>query len=475
MTKSFLSELRTIDNTVVLEDTADTAPHLRDWRKRQQGRALAVVLPGSTAAVASVVALCAQHGVPLYPQGGNTSLCGGSVPDESGNGIVVNLRRMNKIRSIAPNDNSMIVDAGCVLAVVQEAARSVDRLFPLSLGAEGSCQIGGNIATNAGGIAVVRYGNTRELVLGIEAVLPDGTIWNGLRTLRKNNTGYDLKHLFIGSEGTLGIVTGAALKLFPRPANTITAFVAMSTIENVSQLAVDIQTAFPGIVSAIELLSASELELVFRHVRDTARPLSSTAPWYVLVELAGSEDEAVLSDRFMELLQHALETGAASDATIAASERQREQLWQLRHHIAEANSKEGMGITLDIAVPPAKIPLFVNKAQAALRSGYPDAMPVVVGHLGDGNLHYIAMFSHADWAAVDDKRTVTANLKRLVFDIAVACGGTFSAEHGIGSAHLAEMARYKDAAELALMRQTKEIIDPQGIMNPGRLLPPSAT
>lgn len=471
MSEEFLAELRAIPASIVVDDPVAMQPHLIDWRKRHEGRAVAVVFPGSTEAVAATVELCARHRVPVYPQGGNTSVCGGSVPDETGSGVVVNLRRMNRVLSVDPKDNSMLVEAGCVLASVQQAAQAADRLFPMSLGAEGSCQIGGNIATNAGGTAVVRYGNMRDLVLGIEAVLPDGSVWNGLRTLRKNNSGYDLKSLFIGAEGTLGIVTAAALKLFPRPRHSITALVAVSTIEDAAALAEGVQIAFPGSVSAIELISASELNLVVRHIPGTKPPLSGDAPWFVLIEIAGSESEAMMEERLAALLEEPLAGGAVTDATIATSERQRQQLWHIRHHVTEANVKEGMGLTHDIAVPPARVPEFVRRAEKSLHAAFPQAVPVVVGHLGDGNLHYIAMFTHVDWAATSDKQACTRTVNHLLYDIAAELGGTFSAEHGIGSIHIEEMERYKSPEELALMHAVKRMLDPQGIMNPARVLP----
>jgi FAD/FMN-containing dehydrogenase len=473
MSETFLSELRTVPDTAITDVPAEMEAHLVDWRKRHFGKALAVAFPASTAAVAQIVKLCAHHRVPIYPQGGNTSVCGGSVPDAAGGGIVLNLRRMNRILSVDARDNSMLVEAGCVLAQVQEAARAVDRLFPMSLGAEGSCQIGGNLATNAGGTAVLRYGNMRDLVLGIEAVMPDGTIWNGLRALRKNNSGYDLKNLFIGSEGTLGIITAAVLKLFPLPQHNVTALIAVPSIEDAASLASDLQSGFPGLVSAMELISSSELELVIRHIPDTARPLPTQAPWYVLTEMAGADDAAAMSDRLTDLLEAPLAAGRVLDATIATSERQRQQLWHIRHHVTEANVKEGMGITHDIAVPPARIPQFVRLAEAALATRFVNATPVVVGHLGDGNLHYIAMFSHGDWAATADKPACTAAVNHLIYDIAAELGGTFSAEHGIGSIHIAEMERYKPPSELALMQAMKRTLDPLGIMNPGRVLPPA--
>lgn len=470
MPDGFLSELAAIHDIAPFDTPADMQPFLTDWRKRHNGRARAVVSPGSTAAVAQVVALCARHRVPIFPQGGNTSLCGASVPDESGNGIVLSLRRMNRILSVDPQDNSMIVEAGCVLATIQEKALAAGRLFPMSLGAEGSCQIGGNVSTNAGGTAVVRYGNTRDLVLGLEAVLADGTVWNGLRTLRKNNTGYDLKNLLVGAEGTLGIVTKVALRLFPLPRHRVTAFVALPTIEAASQLAGDVQNAFPGTVSAVELLSASQFELVATHAPNAIRPLSSTAPWYVLIELAGMEDEDALSARFAGVLEAGMAASDIADAVIATSERQRQQLWYIRHSVAEANVKAGRGVAHDAAVPPARIPEFVNRAEAALAAQFPKATPIVVGHLGDGNLHYYAMFERAGWALYPEAQTIAA-INRIIYDIAVELGGTFSAEHGIGSIHLDDMRRYKDPRELAAMAALKAALDPLGIMNPGRVLP----
>lgn len=471
MNVTFLTKLRAIPDTLLAEEQGDMELHLVDWRRRHFGRALAVAFPASTQAVSEIVKLCGQHGVPIFPQGGNTSVCGGSVPDESGRGIVLNLRRMNRIRAIDADDNSIQVEAGCVLANVQEAARAAGRLFPMSLGAEGSCQIGGNLATNAGGTAVLRYGNMRDLVLGIEAVMPDGTIWNGLRALRKNNSGYDLKNLLIGSEGTLGIITAAVLKLFPSPQHSVTALIAAPSIEDAADLAGRIQSGMPGLVSAMELISESELDLVIRHIAGSVRPLATRAPWHVLAELAGADEPSAMAERLTSLLEAPLAAGTVSDATIATSERQRQQLWHLRHHVTQANVQAGMGITHDIAVPPARIPDFVRRAETVLAERFPEATPVIVGHLGDGNLHYIAMFSHARWSETADKPGLTAEVNHMFYDIAAELGGTFSAEHGIGSIHVAEMERYKPAEELALMVSVKRLLDPKGIMNPGRVLP----
>ncbi|MBJ2152730.1 FAD-binding oxidoreductase [Paracoccus sp. IB05] len=466
-----LSRLRAIPGLAIVTDADDMAPHLVDWRRRHSGAALALVLPSDTAAVSAVLRACFETGTPVFPQGGNTSVCGGSVPDESGAGIILNLARMNAIRKIDADDDSIIVEAGCILQKVQEAAASADRLFPMSLGAEGSCQIGGNIATNAGGTGVLRYGNMRDLVLGLEVVLADGTVWEGLRTLRKNNSGYDLRNLFAGSEGTLGVITAAALRLFPRPPHTLTAMLAARGNDAVLALARQLRSAFPGEVSALEILSQSQMAIVLRHVPGAKLALPEDADWYLLAEVSGSTAPEALEERLTDALAPAFEAGAVLDAVLATSERQRGELWGLRHHVTEGNVKEGMGLTHDIAVPLAQIGPFIAAAGAWLARELPQAVPVVVGHLGDGNLHYIAMFSHADWAAVSDKPGLTAHLNHALYDIAAAMGGTFSAEHGVGSIHIADMARYKPEAELRMMRAIRQLLDPKGLMNPGRVLP----
>ncbi len=466
-----LSRLRAIPGLAIVTDADDMAPHLVDWRRRHSGAALALVLPSDTAAVSAVLRACFETGTPVFPQGGNTSVCGGSVPDESGAGIILNLARMNAIRKIDADDDSIIVEAGCILQKVQEAAASADRLFPISLGAEGSCQIGGNIATNAGGTGVLRYGNMRDLVLGLEVVLADGTVWEGLRTLRKNNSGYDLRNLFAGSEGTLGVITAAALRLFPRPPHTLTAMLAVRGNDAVLALARQLRSAFPGEISALEILSQSQMAIVLRHVPGAKLALPEDADWYLLAEVSGSTAPEALEERLTDALVPAFETGLVLDAVLATSERQRGELWGLRHHVTEGNVKEGMGLTHDIAVPLAQIGPFIAAAGAWLARELPQAVPVVVGHLGDGNLHYIAMFSHADWAAVADKPGLTAHLNHALYDIAAAMGGTFSAEHGVGSIHIADMARYKPEAELRMMRAIRQLLDPKGLMNPGRVLP----
>ena len=464
--------MRELVGTASVVTGADMAPHLIDWRKRHTGTAACVVFPRSVEQVSKVLSHCNANGVKVFPQGGNTSVCGGSVPDASGNSILLNLGKMNRILEINANDNSMTVEAGCILADLQEAALEADRMFPLTLGAEGSCQIGGNIATNAGGTNVVRFGNTRDLVLGLQVVLPDGKVWNGLRTLRKNNSGYDLKNLFVGSEGTLGVVTAASLKLFPKPRAVATALLGFDTVDAAVQVGIGLQSAFPGELVGLELISQSEFDISLRHAAKARNPFQQTPLWMVLVELAASTGTSeALTDRLTEALEAPSELGAIVNAVIASSEQQRGDLWNIRHSVTEANGREGMGLTHDIAVPTYRIPDFVAQAGAALAQHYAMAVPVIVGHMGDGNLHYIAMFTHEYWAQVPDKMRMQSDVSHLLYDIAAAMGGTFSAEHGIGSLHVEEMSLYKDAQEVAIMRQVKDLLDPNDTMNPGRVLP----
>ncbi|MCW5260601.1 FAD-binding oxidoreductase [Verminephrobacter eiseniae] len=448
------------------------APHLVDWRKRHVGVADAIVFPRTTEQVADVLRFCAAHAIRVFPQGGNTSVCGGSVPATEGRNIVLALGKMNRILDLNPRNNSMTVQAGCVLADLQEAASKVDRLFPLSLGAEGSCQIGGNIATNAGGTNVVRFGNTRDLVLGLEVVLPDGQIWNGIRTLRKNNSGYDLKNLFIGAEGTLGVVTAAALKLFPKPKSVAAALMGFETVDAAVDEGIRLQGLFPGELVGLELISRSEFEISLRHGHELRNPFpDGVPPWLVLVELASSSVGDALTAQLQDALEAAYESGACQEVVVATSDQHRNEFWRIRHNVTEANGREGMGLTHDIAVPIYTIPAFMERAAAALATHYPQATQVVVGHMGDGNLHYIAMFSHAIWAEVADKAAFQRDLSRRLYDIAAELGGTFSAEHGIGSLHVDEMRVYKNRVEIELMQKIKSLVDPQDMMNPGRVLP----
>ena len=459
------------ENSVLVEAT-DIAKYLHDWRGRHVGKARCVVLPRDTGEVSAVLRACFEAAVPVFPQGGNTSVCGGSVPSPGGEGTVLSLERMNRIRSLQPRDHSIIVEAGCVLSDVQQAARQAERYFPLSLGAEGSCQIGGNIATNAGGTSVLRYGNMRDLVLGLEVVLPDGRVWDGLRTLRKDNSGYDLKNLFIGSEGTLGVVTAAALKLFALLPNTLTAMFALHDVEQAVALGERLQQRFGAELVALELMSRSELEIVLRHIPDSVPPMAEPGQWQLLVELSSAQEESALLEQLHCCVEDAVEHGLVADAIVAANARQRERLWHIRHHVTEANRLEGMGLTHDIAVPVYRIPEFIARAQAMLEQHYPAARVVIVSHLGDGNLHYICMHSHEAWRAMPDGPAYQARLAHDLYDIAATLGGTFSAEHGIGSLHVQEMVTYKQPLELELMHHVKALFDPRGIMNPGRVLRP---
>jgi len=456
----------------VLHTQADVAGYTEDWRGRYAGPALCVVLPASTQQVADVVRLCRAHGVPVLPQGGNTSLCGGAVPTNDGAPpVIVNLARMRRIRRVDAANYSMEVEAGCVLAEIQQTAAAASRLYPISLGAQGSCQIGGTIATNAGGTGVLRYGNTRENVLGLKVVLPDGTIWNGLTALRKNNTGYDLKHLFIGAEGTLGIITAAILKLHPLPITHAVAWFAPDS----PQAALDIlglfQCTCAARLSAFELLDSHQLDTVLTHVPGRRNPLADRHRWHVLVELSDTGEDAELQALLQNVLTQAAEQELLHDAVIAANDAQRAALWEVRHSVSEGNKKAGVGLTTDVAVPVAAVPRFIDEATRAVHQFIPDLPILIVAHLGDGNVHFIPFFTFETWAALSDRQATATALRRAINDVADRLGGTFSAEHGVGASALADMARYKSAPELALMRAIKRALDPDQYFNPGRLLP----
>jgi len=456
----------------VLTDAADTRAFTEDWRGRYSGPARCVALPGNTEQVAAVVKACAEAGSPVLPQGGNTSLCGGAVPDAAAVApVIISLQRMRKIRSIDPSSNAICVDAGCVLADVQRVARENDRLYPISLGAEGSCQVGGTIATNAGGTGVLRYGNTRDNVLGLEVVLPDGSVWNGLYALRKNNTGYDLKHLFIGSEGTLGIVTGAMLKLHPLPTARSIAWLGVASPDAALTILSLFSAACDGRLSGFELMDENQVSLVVEHIAGRRCPLPNPAGWHVLVELSDTSDTEVLDDAMHMVLARALKRELITDAVVASSETQRAAMWEFRHSVSEANKKGGIGLTTDCAVPVSVVPAFIEKATQAVRAIVPDIPVVVVAHLGDGNAHFIPFFSFAKWDAIADKDSFAGRIRRAVNDVAVALGGTFSAEHGVGRTLTGEMARYKPPVEIALMQAVKQAFDPANLFNPGRLLP----
>ncbi|MBP6490861.1 MAG: FAD-binding oxidoreductase [Thauera sp.] len=452
----------------VLEAEADMAPFLSDWRGRYHGRARAVVRPSDTAEVAAVVAACAQAGVAMVPQGGNTGLCGGATPLADGAAVVISLVRLNRIRALDADNDTLTVEAGCTLAAVQEAAQAAGRLFPLSLASEGSCRIGGNLSTNAGGVQVLRYGNTRDLVLGLEVVLPDGRVWEGLRGLRKDNTGYDLKQLFIGAEGTLGIVTAAVLKLFPAIRSRATAWVAVPDPRAAVRLLGMLRAACGDRVSAFEIVGRAALGLVLRHIPGARDPLAGAPAWTVLVELSDPALDAPLDDQLQAVLGEALAQGLAGDAAVAASGAQAQALWALREDISEAQRIEGVSIKHDVSVPVSRIPEFLERAGAALAARWPDVRVVAFGHIGDGNLHYNLSKPAADDNAAFIARTAEVN--RLVHDLVCELGGSISAEHGLGQLKREEVLRYKPALEMELMRRVKQAFDPAGLMNPGKVL-----
>ena len=439
-----------------------------DWRRRYHGRALAVVRPADTAEVAAVVRLCAAQGTPLVPQGGNTGLVGGGVPDASGTQVLLSLRRLNRLREIDAANLSLTAEAGCMLQAVQDAAAAQGLLYPLSLAAEGSCSIGGTLATNAGGTQVLRYGNARELCLGLEVVTPTGEIWAGLGGLRKDNTGYALRDLYIGAEGTLGVITAATLRLFPQPAAQCTALAACATPEACVALLQLAQARLGAGLTGFEVMGRLALDLVARHFPALPRSLAP-APWTVLLELSDTEGEAPAQARFQALLEAALQAGLVDDAAVAASLAQSRQLWQLRECIPLAQAEEGLNIKHDIALPVSRIPAFLAATGSALAAAVPGARLVSFGHLGDGNLHYNVQAPEGE-SADAFLREREAAVNDIVYRAVAAHGGSISAEHGIGALKRDTLPQYKPAVALALMRSIKQALDPQGIMNPGRLL-----
>ncbi|MDE2267856.1 MAG: FAD-binding oxidoreductase [Betaproteobacteria bacterium] len=467
----FLDALRALLGTShVLHLAEDCAPYLTDWRKRYQGRALAVVLPGDAAQVAGVVQLCALHGVGVVPQGGNTGLVGGATPDASGEQIVLSTRRLNRIRSIDPAGGVLVAEAGCVLATVQQAAAEHGQLFPLSLAAEGSCTIGGNLSTNAGGTAVLRYGNARELCLGLEVVTAQGEVLDALNLLRKNNTGYSLRDLYVGAEGTLGIITAAALKLFAQPAAQITALVAVQDVAAAIDLLGLAQVRLGCSLTGFELMSAHSLQLVQQHFLQLALPFELPSAWCVLLESSETEGEPQGRARLESLLEMALNDGLIVNAAVAQSLSQSQALWHLRESIPLAQAQEGLNIKHDIGVPLSRMVAFVESTAELVTQALPGARLVVFGHLGDGNLHYnVQAPVGADAARFLAEHQTVCN--RIVHDAAVACGGTFSAEHGVGQLKRDDLARYGNPVALAQMRALKQALDPQNLMNPGKMWP----
>ncbi|MGO4524880.1 FAD-binding oxidoreductase [Microvirga sp. 2MCAF35] len=449
----------------VIADPAGMESYLFEERKLYRGTALAVVRPGSTEEVAFVVQECAKAKVAVVPQGGNTGLVGGGVPHT---GIVLSLARLDRIREINPFNATMIVEAGCILKTIQDTAEEVDCLFPLSLASEGSCRIGGNISTNAGGVNVLRYGNTRELILGLEVVLADGRIWNGLKSLRKDNTGYDLKNLFIGSEGTLGIITAAVLKLFPKPKTRVVAFIGCASPHAALDLFEGLRQTIGDELTAFEFMPRFALDIVLRHASGAVRPLSGDHAAYALIEVASPDPDLDLRELLEKALGSAFEKGAIEDATIAASEAQNAALWHLRESLSDVQGLEGGSIKHDISVPVSAVADFIVTASRACEEALPGVRVCAFGHFGDGNIHFNLT------QPVDMEKALFLaqweRFNRIVHDIVHAMNGSISAEHGIGLIKRDELARYKDPVALDLMKTLKRALDPQNILNPGKVV-----
>lgn len=453
-----------------LVDPADTATYTTDYRKLYRGAAVAVVLPSSTEQVSKIMAWCHEHDVKVVPQGGNTSLMGGAVPDATGDAVVLNLRRMTRVLAVDTLNDTLTVQAGVTLHGARSAAEQAGRLFPLRIGSEGSCQIGGNLATNAGGTAVLRYGNMRDLVLGVEAVLPDGRIYSSLRGLRKDNTGYDLKQLFIGSEGTLGIITAAVLKLMPLPQASTVALVSVpSPVAAVRLLSLAKQHAGQS-VTAFELISSDAMDLVREYLDGATHPLQGDPAWMVLVELTATGDPSALQASLLQLLEVGMESGDLIDAAIASSLDDAQSFWRLREEISDAQTRTGGSIKCDISVPLSNIARFIEDASAAVRQLSPQTRMVVYGHLGDGNVHFNPLRPQSQTAA-DYLGAYYERVSALVDGMAHDLNGSISAEHGIGLAKREDLLRYKPPVELELMWQLKHALDPKNLLNPGKLLP----
>jgi FAD/FMN-containing dehydrogenase len=451
-------------------DSGDIAPWLSDWRGRYRGRAAALVSPASTDEVRAIVAACARDGVALVPQGGNSSMVGGATPDEGGGALLLSLRRMNRIRAVSAEDNVAVVEAGVILADLHEAALAAGRRFPLSLGAKGSATVGGLVSTNAGGTQVLRFGPMRSLVLGLEAVLPDGSLFDGLSALRKDNRGYDLKQLLIGAEGTLGVVTAASLRLVPLPGSSAVAWVGVESPGAALALLRRLEAALGEAVESFELVPDEALRLVLAHVDGTRPPLASPARWNLLVETAAPASAGDARGALEEALGEALEAGLAGDAVVAASEAQAAALWRLRETISEAERKLGPAAKHDVSVPVSAMPGFVERAREAVMERFRGSRVIAFGHLGDGNVH----FNVAAPAGEDGARWLAERgeeVSTFVHDLVVEMGGSISAEHGIGQMKTLELARTLPPTRLAMVRALKQALDPAGIMNPGKLLP----
>ncbi len=452
-----------------LEGAADTDAYCKSWRDDFCGAVPIVLRPKSAADVARIVKLCAETGTAIVPQGGNTGLTGASQPHDDMSEVIISTSRMNKVREIDLDNDTLTVEAGVVLQQIQQVADDNNRLFPLSLGAEGSCQIGGNLSTNAGGTQVLRYGNTRALVLGLEVVLANGEIWNGLRGLRKDNTGYDLKHLFIGAEGTLGIITAAVLRLFPKPSASETVWLGLKSPRDAVALLGHMKARLGEQVSGFELMQRSIVDFLISGVPGHEDPMPTMHPWYVLAEVTGQGEPGSLSEPFTSALGEAMEMGLVDDAVIASSGAQSARFWKMREDMAEAQKVAGTGIKHDVSVPVSRIAEFLERANTALAEAYPGIRTCAFGHVGDGNLHYNPMEPEG-WSKTPTFRSEREPVNRMVHDLVIELGGSISAEHGIGRLRLEENMHYKSPVEIEMMRTVKRAFDPLNIMNPGKVI-----
>jgi FAD/FMN-containing dehydrogenase len=457
-----------VGETYAVTDQAEIAPHLKETRGLYFGASPLLLKPGTVEEVSAIMALASETGTAIVPQSGNTGHVGGQTPREGGSDVLLSLSRLNRIREVDAAANTMTVDAGCILQTIQEEAERHDRLFPLSLGSQGSCQIGGNLSTNAGGTQVLAYGNMRQLCLGLEVVLPTGEIWNGLRKLKKDNTGYDLRDLFIGAEGTLGVITGAVLKLFPRPRGHQVAFAGLDSAEAALRLFERASAVCGSSLTGFELMARIGVEFTVRHIPGVREPLAEAYPWYALIDISTSDSADAAATMMHSLMEEAFEAGLIRDATIAASTQQARDFWRLRESMSNAQKPEGGSIKHDVSVPVSAIPAFMAKAEEAVMAAVPGARICAFGHLGDGNIHYnISQPIDADKQAFIDRwREINAIVHALVLDF----GGSISAEHGIGQLKRDELAEIRSDIEIDLMRRIKKAFDPKLIMNPDKVI-----
>lgn len=458
-----------IGNRNVLTEATDTAGYYQDWRGRYRSEGEAVLLPASTEEVSAILRLCAGHDVAVVPQAGNTGLTGGAVVPGGRKAVILNVSRMNRIRDVDPLNNSLVAEAGCILANVREIAEAHDRLFPMLLGSVGSCEVGGLVSTNAGGTGVLRYGNMRELVLGLEVVLPSGETWNGLKSLRKDNSGYDLKQMFVGAEGTLGIVTAASLKLFARPTRSATAMVALEGVGSAIELLRLLQARVGNCVEAFEIMSKGQLDIVLAHGSGRSPPIASDAPWFVLMELAESLVDWQPEELLQRVLAEALDKELIIDGVIAQDQEKALRIWELRHTISEANKHAGFTVSNDTSVPISRLPEFIATVSARLEGALAGCRVVHCGHVGDGNIHVIAILSRSLYATVDACERAASRVNAIVHEESIALDGSIAAEHGIGQMHVERLASLKPELDLRLMRMMKAALDPTGMMNPGKI------